>query len=443
MLLTDVEDLSTISGTSAFQRKLVRDVDQRMDRIPQELITEHRISQTWITLKRKTATLALNVAEKIGSADSEPLEIATRLYMQVRNLAQRRANANPASLELQLDYVKAMKDLGAVFLRGNDTKKALDLYNQAFFFLQDLERDYPSNVAVQLALSDAHSRLGNYWWRTGARNLDQSTMYFERSEKICTQLAKAWPDDEKIQQSVRCALVDLGDVRYQGFTYTEALGLYKQAHRISLEYDKGDDDVRSRSAVAFTAGRISDAFEGLGDLASALTWAEQATGITEDLVKKNPDNLRQRHRLCYNTRDLGDIHRDLGNLDEARIQFWKGLHEAQRLVDIDSNDTDYKTRATHLLERLSELYAIYQEPPDLKEARRLINDKLLIDQTLIKQNPDHVQFKNDICWAYEKKGMYAMMSAELTQALDEFRKSIDLRTEVESVSPGDPQTRPI
>ncbi|TAE50518.1 MAG: hypothetical protein EAZ89_11925, partial [Bacteroidetes bacterium] len=172
--------------------------------------------------------------------------------------------------------------------------------------------------------------------------------------------------------------------------------------------------------------RIGSFFTAMGDLVQALRWFERGTGISEGLLKADPDNPDRKNGLAISYAKLGETHTDLGNLDKA-LGFFETYNQLeQELYDAYPSNVEFK----NLLAISYQLLGItHSTLGNLDKALRYFEQYNQLEQELSTANPNNVEFKNGLAVSYEKLGNVHTALDNLDKALGFFEERSRLAAE--------------
>lgn len=237
--------------------------------------------------------------------------------------------------------------------------------------LNDIKHDMQSRH--DLALLD--SRIGAVQRRSG--NLKEAEQRHRAALESSRQLVREHPENPDLQRAVSANWQELGDDMMMQVQRADALTAYTQFHLSSellvRNYNKDED----RLYLATALDKNALIHDQLGDLKSALLYAERSVDITEKLAQ-DPLDVPKRRELLTAWQRLGDLQFKNKNYDNAIKAFQTMTVIADELA-ADSTNIDARRNAA-IAHR--ELGRVYLDNNQVEKAAAEVKRSLSIFETV-------------------------------------------------------------
>lgn len=258
-------------------------------------------------------------------------------------------------------------------LIGN-TQNALESFSRSETILKKLnDRKHDMQSRHDLALLD--SRIGAVQRRSG--NLHEAEKRHRAALESSRKLVREHPDNPDLLRAVSANWQELGDDMVMRVQQYDALTAYTQFHLsaefLARKYKKDED----RRYLATALDKMALIHDQLGDLKSALLYAERSVDITKKLAK-DPLDVPLRRELVTAWQRLGDLR--LKNMDygKALVAFQAMTMIADELA-ADPTNMDARRNAA-IAHR--ELGRVYLENKQVEKAAEEVKTSLSIFETV-------------------------------------------------------------
>jgi serine/threonine protein kinase/tetratricopeptide (TPR) repeat protein len=327
--------------------------------------------------------------------------------------------------------------LGQIYKRQNNADEAISLFRKAMSIREDLVKVNPDYLLNWQRLSLSYSNL--------AATLDneedaQSIKLYNKAIEVL---------NERVQNDFGNIILaglyyNLGVIRNNNGQTNEAIELHSKAIVMQEQLVKDHPDIPKRAFdLANFHGSIANSLKTLERTDQAVKAYSRAIQIAEKLVNDESDVPTYAFALALSYTNLGTTHQySTGRLDEAVILYRKAIPIAERLVKFHPNHmvdselhlklyyylahalhrSQKATEASDLFNKLAQWYysnetasissttfamigetiANLKVPDD--QAAKYFRKAVAIKESLVRDFPDEVKYKEDLAVAYYRLG---------------------------------------
>ena len=193
-----------------------------------------------------------------------------------------------------------------------------------------------------------------------------------------------------------------------------------------LEKGKGTPKLRHRRALMLIS--FAESYLTLGQSELSLRSAEQASSLLEALVKDEPSNLAWKHGLLLAYRKIGDALDKQGFLTLARDRYRSSLDIAMGLTAADRNDPKNEEWQHDLSIAYNKIGDVQRQLGDLTDALTNYRKSLEIRGLLADSHPNNMRWQRDLASAYDRVGDVLTSSppdaGNSVEALSHYKESL-------------------
>ena len=250
------------------------------------------------------------------------------------------------------------------------------------------------------------------------------------------QLARRLEEDQKLATSF---MVEVHDsiAKLPGSTPArEAILQQSLKYLNGLSRDAGDDPTFQRSlALAyekFAELQVGLMGPGLGRSAEALETCKKAQDIREAVAAQAPHDWKVQYELANNYMLAGYIAGRAGSVDQRRAFDNKALDIAQKLVQADQRNSEYR----HALARanMSVAYGFLLKD-DWEPARKHLREALAIHTEIAAENPGDRRPQRDLAQIHYRLGASYVESGQPAHAREHLTSAIEIQKRLLSADP--------
>ncbi|WP_282015546.1 tetratricopeptide repeat-containing sensor histidine kinase [Marinifilum flexuosum] len=247
------------------------------------------------------------------------------------------------SSDTPTNHATALYDLGNLYRRVNNFRRALDCHSQAL--------EIRETISDQLAISASYNNIGEI--HKILNKHQEALEYFNKSLEIRIK--------EGSEKEVAYTLNNIGSVYWLDKDYANALEYYLKS--LEIRSKLGD-----KSDIASSLNNLGNVYKNLNKYNKALDYYKKALNIREELGDES--------LIAYTLNDIGGIYWRLNNFNESLNFYNRSLKIRRKLgnkrftaatlknigtVYKDLNELDFS------LKHYNESLKIYDETGDLKE----------------------------------------------------------------------------
>jgi tetratricopeptide (TPR) repeat protein len=232
-------------------------------------------------------------------------------FRQARDAREELASAYPLVTQYRRELAACLNHLGVMLSQAGQRDKALRLYQRALGIVEDLARSNSSTEQFRADMAWAHGNIGLTQAADG--HAAEAARSFEKSLEILGELSRAHPDDSEYGVALARNHIDLGLVRRTAGDEDAASRSFEAA-RATLEplARARPDDPDVHSLLGEALGHLGSSLHVLKRLPKALEALRRAVDRQRGALALAPNQARFLNLLVGHYRDLGRVHRALG-----------------------------------------------------------------------------------------------------------------------------------
>lgn len=279
--------------------------------------------------------------EPVGKIDAIE-SVASRVLDYYRG----KSNAQLSDPELR-QRSRALSLLGqAQDMRGN-TAAAIQLYNAAAAGTAESVRRKPDDPQ---RLFD-HAQ--NVFWigeiERNRGNIDAAELYYREYKRLADRMSALDPDNLKWRMEVLYANEDLGIALYARRQFAEAAQQFQSTAGpmqsvVSLDGSNTDYQWELTNVL----GWLADAERASGRLEIAVDVRQRQVSYLEQLISRGTSDAKLRERLVPAHEGLGILYSEQGQLGRAASEHRLALEEADQLLSVEPNNSEWKGIAANV-----------------------------------------------------------------------------------------------
>lgn len=283
---------------------------------------------------------------------------------------QKLAKADPD--RYRLEFGKATRDLGVLYLQEGKLGEAGKTFNQAMILL---DQEKTTDLEYQAYMATTRMYLGDLNRAMG--KMEAAEQEYLTALEIRQRVAKADPQN-KVEQAY--AQSRLGVIYYQRASFAEAEKMLEPAVQL-LEEEVKLDPATYDFDYSFNVRYLIMALLDHGKAKEAENVCLRMREIYEGLEKEYPNAYQ--FRLAWVAVNLGGIQWSLQNFDLGKANYALAIDIYERLAVVDP--ATYEPELAQALERAANFYKWIK---DFKVAEPLFERSMAIYERLAKSNPD-------------------------------------------------------
>src|SRR5262249_34648045 len=199
-----------------------------------------------------------------------------------------------------------------------------------------------------------------------------------------------------------------------------------------LEKGKGTTKLRYRRALMLIS--FAESYLTLGQTEQSLRSAEQSTSLLYELVSAEPCNVLLKHGSLLAYRNIGDALDRQGFLTLARDRYRMSLDFAMKLTAADRANPKNEEWQHDLSVAYNKIGDVQRRLGDLSEALTNFRKSLEIRKRLVDADPTSIRWQRDLASAYDRvgdvlreiTGDVLTVQRNLAEALNNYNESRDI-----------------
>ena len=167
----------------------------------------------------------------------------------------------------------------------------------------------------------------------------------------------------------------------------------------------------------------------------------KAIGILEPLAMAHPQDANVQYGLAKALERKAGTLTESGKLDESRNTYERSLRIYQQLMDSNPQNDDYRTEVSFAHKHLGGLLATQHEPDQLRAGFEQYKQALVLDEELLKANPQDGNRRYAITFTYSDMGYILGKLGEVDDAIGYYQKAFAIRSALAAADPQDTRAR--
>ena len=206
----------------------------------------------------------------------------------------------------------------------------------------------------------------------------------------------------------------------------KALVILEEWEKLASKQTLDDkESLNLKAEIQFTKGKLYDTV-------GKLDAAQQAFKNSLNFYKDTDNKFNQSACLQY----LGDIQKQKGNLNKAKELFEEDLKISKLLGEQNPDNVEFKNNLAIAYERIGN---IHKQKGNGEKAFEAFQEYFNLQRELVESNPDNVEFKNGLAIAYSNIGDIHQQKGNWEKAFEAFQKYFTLRKELVESNPNNVQ----
>jgi tetratricopeptide (TPR) repeat protein len=234
------------------------------------------------------------------------LNEAKQRLQQAIQLAEKLAEQNPDSSELQSQYAVALNVSSGLLLRENDPRKALEGYRKSLQITEALVKKHPSATGYQRDLMVLHGHMGDILGSPTKASLGDTAgaiASYGKAVSIAKAMVAADPKDKRAAGDYAIALMRFGNTLPPSEN-RQALQVFRQSTEIFEALAESDaKNIRLRLNMAYLYGRFASRLADAGDAAGARKLAEKGITMGRLVYERDPKDSDAARAMLGSFRD--------------------------------------------------------------------------------------------------------------------------------------------
>ncbi len=290
----------------------------------------------------QTLALRSKALQKIGNVRQDEGQLAAALesYLAASELGAEMLRRSPGDPEREAAYAETLNHLGNAQYFQGDRDRALESFTRAAELLVRATAARPQDDWLEV-LSSARTNAGRVLETRG--EFEAARELYESVLATATLLASRHPDDIQRQVDIADAHDSLGKIALEQGRLAQAIGDYRDVHRIKAELSSRiPEDRDAAERLLISNGILGRTLALCGATAEAEEHVREAVGAAQALVAFDGKQADWRFWLGKYGVQLGSIARGAGRLQEAAGHDGAALRVLSDLVATDGTNSAWQ-----------------------------------------------------------------------------------------------------
>ena len=186
--------------------------------------------------------------------------------------------------------------------------------------------------------------------------------------------------------------------------------------------EKYRNDPSIRAELAISQYRTALIISELGKKSDALKHLAIAREIQLKLRNEGDNSDELAMSLANTFNSMGDVSRELANLDQAEKDLLESLQLRNGLAERNPDRVDYQRKAANARNNLAVIYSLTGK---IANARRELDAAIATRERLVEKHPEDLQLARDLAQGYFNLGLILRDHGELSEAIEPLHKAVD------------------
>lgn len=210
----------------------------------------------------------------------------------------------PGSTELRLALARTYLDIGKTHSSNEKYPEAISSFQKAVALLAELQRQSPDGTEVLMLLAESHKQMGNSLAWDGKQKEAEAEL--AQAVAMSESLAAANPYDNRFRTGLWQTYIIASSVYEEVNDPLSNEYAFKALKVIEEMVEKDPANVRARQQLSRTYSRLGVTLDNTGKSAESVLYLEKAVGIVQELVRNETKNRRFKYDLATAFIRLGD-----------------------------------------------------------------------------------------------------------------------------------------
>jgi eukaryotic-like serine/threonine-protein kinase len=326
---------------------------------------------------------------------------------------------------LRRQLANAYFRVGKITQEVESPKQAIEAYRQAQTIWEPLVAAEPDDNELKGDVAASYLAVGKLQDVNANLDLDESTKSLARARAMLEPLAAANPLEPSYQSGLADCYSEIAIISARLGRSGESLVLLEKAKAIEQDLIKRYPDKHAyRKSLAEMTNVLGYAYHRLGKNDQALESFREVENICSNILKQvmvGPKPLWLMNLLALCHYNIGSIHKEKGELEDALKSFQQSLDYRTALVDAHSSIIGYKESLGLCCREIAMVqHDAHQEAAALQSIKRSIN----LFTPLVRAHPDHAGYHGQLGLSWNYLGCLHSDARNHTEALAAFEQAV-------------------
>lgn len=324
--------------------------------------------------------------------------------------------------KLRLDLAQAAATLADIIRQTGSPLEALKAYQRAIGLAEELQKDNPDSISVNVGLALLHNQNASVHDALGHR--DETIASLKRAKGILEASLAKHPQDRSLQSALASTHHNLGRNYAAINRIEEALASYNESRTMFEKLHKFQpDNVDTQRLLANTLNSIGMLQGQQGRWKEAVQTFQNAVELSESLAKRYPKNRLLQYAVAQQLSNLGDGFSHCGELKQALEPLGRARGIIEELVRTSPAITDFHLTLGLCHAVLAQVQIKMGEPGRGCES---FETARTIFRRLVKAHPQVIDYRHRLIDILIDLGGTRSRMHQRDQALDVYREARDV-----------------
>ncbi len=315
--------------------------------------------------------------------------------------------------------------VGGITQEVESPTQAIEAYHQAQAIWEPLVAAHPDDAELQSHLAQSFLAVGKLKNMPGNLDLDEAMKSLARARAILEPLAAPNPLEAQYQSSLADCYSEIASVRARQDHSGESLILLEKAEAIEKSLiNRYPDKHAYQKSLAEITNVLGYAYYKLGNNDEALKKFGEVQGICRTVlgqVTVGPKPLWLLNLLALSHYNIGSIHKEKRELEDALKSFGQALDYRSALVDSHPSVIEYKKKLGVSCREVAEvLHEAHQDAKAFLSIRRSID----VLEALVREQRDQAGYHSELGLSWNYLGCLYDAARKNTEALAAFEQAV-------------------
>jgi len=328
-------------------------------------------------------------------------------------------------LHLRRQLAHAYFRVGGITGEVASPNQAIEAYHEAQRIWEPLAAAHPEDHELQCHLAESYLAVGKLQNVVPNLDLDRAAKSLARARAILEPLAASNPREARYQSSLAECYAEIGAVGARQRAPGESLVLLEKAEAIEKNLiNRYPDQLANQKSLAEITNILGYAYYKLGNNDEALKkFAEvQRVCLTVlEQVKVGPKPLWLLNLLALSHFNVGSIHEEKRELEDAIKSFERALDYRSALVDSHPSVTEYQQKLGWSCRRIA---VVQHEAHQDAKAFQLVQRSIDVLKALVRAQPEQAGYHSELGLSWNYLGCLYDDARRNTEALAAFEQAV-------------------
>ena len=327
--------------------------------------------------------------------------------------------------------LNALGALGRIYITIGNLSEAATAFEKQLAVSEVANGRDPDDPDLRLALALSQDNLGDVLFEQG--RIADAFVHYQAGHTLRLDLAGLRPGDEDISYALSNSYERLGRIHHRQGDLAAAEAYYQEKYRLGAQMvaAAGRPGYHWDRDLSISDELLGDVHRELGDLQGAFDHYTASLDRMGPIRDANPDDLHLQRFTSITLDRLGEVLSAQGDLDAAMERFEESRALRTALVAVDPANVDWQYVLGISHERIGD---VLSRMGDTDAATAAYEAKHEVATLLAEGDPTNVRWARDLSVADERLGGLAHNRGDYDAAIGYYRRSLDRMTPIRDAS---------